>query len=164
MFPPLVMLRGHAATKIFLWYLLLPVVLCFMSGKWRTQVADQIPQVFGEVLASHLVKVIAPLSIWHHDETKHFFTCQGLGALWFFWVTAIFSVNVLVIPAACSKKSTTECLVVEDEGGYSPLDLLCHYDKLSFCLTDGSPVAMMRRGEARSSLQTKCFQARDAEM
>jgi hypothetical protein len=95
MFLPLGMLRGHAATKIFLWYLLLPVVLCFMSGKWRTQVADQIPQVFGEVLASHLVKVIAPLFIWHHD------------------------------------------------------------DKLSFCMTDGSPVAMMRRGEARSSLQTR---------
>ena len=116
MFLPLVMLRGHAATKIFLWYLLLPVVLCFMSGKWRTQVADQIPQVFGEVLVTHLVKVIASLVIKHDDKTKHFFGVQLDRVSRFFWVASIFCVNVGEIPRVFQPEILSEMPRCRDVG------------------------------------------------
>jgi len=69
----LVMLCCHAATKIFLLGLLVPVVRCLQWSK-RT---NQIAQVFRKVLIAHLVKVVAPLLIRHHDEAKPLLACQG---------------------------------------------------------------------------------------
>jgi hypothetical protein len=67
--------------------------------------ADEIAQVFGEVLVTHLVKVIASLVIEHDDKTKHFFGVQLDRVLRFFWVASICSVNVGEIPRSGSQKS-----------------------------------------------------------
>jgi hypothetical protein len=112
-FPSLVILRWYTPTKIFLLGLCFPVTLCFIRGKWSSQVADEIAQVFGEVLVTHLVKVIASLVIEHDDKTKHFFGVQLDRVLRFFWVASIFSVNVGEIPRSGSQKSFPKCLVVE---------------------------------------------------
>ncbi len=66
---------------------------------------------------------------------------SGIGHIVVLRVESHPPVNVLEISAACSQKSTTECLVVEHEGRHSPLTLLCH--------VTSSPFAIMRRGEAR---------------
>jgi hypothetical protein len=71
-----------------------PVMRCFIGGKRSTQIADEIPQVFGKMLVAHLIEVIAPLFIGLHDKTKDFFACQLRHVLWFFWCSSILSVNV----------------------------------------------------------------------
>jgi hypothetical protein len=46
---PLIILRWYAPTKIFLLGLFFAVMLCFIRGKRPTEIAHQIPQVFGTV-------------------------------------------------------------------------------------------------------------------
>jgi hypothetical protein len=74
--PSLVILRCYTPTQIFLLGLCFPVTLCFIRGTWSSQVADELAQVFGEVLLTHLLKVIASLVIKHDDKTKHFLGVQ----------------------------------------------------------------------------------------
>src|SRR5947209_8275083 len=94
--PSLIILCWYAATKIFLLGLFFPVTLCFLWGKWASQVANEI---------AHLVEVIASLSVWHDDETKHFFTGQSGRVVWLLGCLSIFPVNVGEIPLSSGKKS-----------------------------------------------------------
>ena len=82
--------------------------------------------MFWKVFAAHLVKMIAPLLVGDHYETKHLLTRQGSSALRFFWLATTVSVDVLEILAACRQEATTERLVVEGKGDGPPLDLVCH--------------------------------------
>lgn len=99
----------------------------FIGGKWTTQVADQIAQIFGEMLIAHLIEVIAPLLIGHDHQTQHFFSSQFDRVGRFFWLASIFPVNGSEIPRSGGKKSTTKGLIVQMQGDASPLDLVwCH--------------------------------------
>src|SRR5258707_9656197 len=110
---------------------LVPVVLCFIEGKRTTQVANQVPQVFRKVFRAHLVKVIVPLLVRHHHETKHLFTCQRNCVLRLFWLTTIFSVNVGEIPLTCLEKSLLKRLIIENERDISPGNRWCGHTSSS---------------------------------
>src|SRR5215472_9684722 len=88
-------------------------MLCFIRGKWATQVADQIAKVFGKMLHPHLVEVIASLFIGLHDEMKHFFTGQLHGVLCH---SSLLPINALEIPFSSGQKPFPKCFVAEDEG------------------------------------------------
>jgi hypothetical protein len=108
-------------------------MLCLVGGKWATQIADEIAQVFRKMLHTHLVEVIASLFVWHDNETKHFFDFQLYRVLRFFWVASICSVNIGEISLSGSQKSFPKCSVVENEGDGSPLNVLwCHVTNSPF--------------------------------
>jgi len=71
------MLRWYTPTKTFLLGKAITVTLCFVGGKWASQGADEIPQVFRKILVAHLVEVLPSLFIGHDHEAKHFFTGQS---------------------------------------------------------------------------------------
>ena len=72
----------------------------FVGGKWASQVANQIPSIFGQVLHAHLLKVRASLFVELHGETKYFFTGQRDCMLRLFWMASIFSVCEVPVRAA----------------------------------------------------------------
>ena len=115
-------LHCDAATKLFLLGLCFPVMSCFVRGKWSSQVADEIPQVFRKVLRAHFIEVIAPLFIRHDHKAQHFFSGQLDSVLRFLRSASIFPVNVCEIPLTGSKKPIPKCLIVQVQGNRSPLD------------------------------------------
>jgi hypothetical protein len=72
------------------------VTLCFIGSKRASQGADGIAQVFGEVLVTHLVKVVASLFVWHDDKAKHFFTGQSRRVLWFLRCSSILPIDIII--------------------------------------------------------------------
>jgi hypothetical protein len=78
------LLHCDRPTKIFLLGLLFAVTFCFIEGKWATQIADQIAQVFGHVPLYTGVHrregwwctVKEMDMIWLHVESTY---CPGIG-------------------------------------------------------------------------------------
>ena len=97
-FPSLIILCWYAPTKLFLLGLFFAVMLCFIGGKWPTQIADEIAQVFRKVINAHLIEVIVSLFIGHDHQTQYFFTGQGSRVVRFLGCPSILSVNVGEIP------------------------------------------------------------------